>query len=70
MEIRVYDREMNFKGIVDNATSLIWIRRYYEVGEFELHAPLTDRNLELLKADNLVTIRGAKEAGIIEDILN
>ena len=70
MEIRVYDREMNFKGIVDNATSLIWIRRYYEVGEFGLHAPLTDRNLELLKADNLVTIRGAKEAGIIEDILN
>ena len=70
MEIRVYDREMNFKGIVDNATSLIWIRRYFEAGEFELHAPLTDRNLELLKADNLVTIRGAKEAGIIEDILN
>lgn len=70
MEIRVYDREMNFKGIVDNATSLIWTRRYYNAGEFEVHAPLTDRNLERLKPDNLVTIRGAVEAGVVEDVLN
>lgn len=68
MEIRVYDREMNFMGISENQTSLTWTRRYFESGEFTLYAPLTDYNLSLYKLDNLVTYRGAGEAGVIEDL--
>lgn len=70
MEIRLYDREMNFKGAIDNVNSLIWTRRYYTAGEFELHAPLTDRNIRLLNPGNLIAKRNGKEAGIIEDVLN
>lgn len=70
MELRIYDRYMNFKGVVEDIQSLIWIRRYFSAGEFELHTSLTERNLHLLSPGNLVYIRGAKEAGVIEDILN
>ncbi|HCC34425.1 MAG TPA: hypothetical protein DEQ02_01835 [Ruminococcaceae bacterium] len=39
MEIRLLDD--NFAGIsvVDAFTSLIWNRKYYECGVFELYAP-------------------------------
>ncbi len=69
MEIRVYDNELNFKGISENQTSFVWTRRYFESGEFRLYLPLTDDNLALYKLGNLVTYRGANEAGVIEDLI-
>lgn len=68
MEIRVYNRDLYRVGQLDNETSLIWARKYYEPGAFELHAPITPENLELLQRDNLITKKGAKEAGIIESV--
>lgn len=68
MEIRVYDKELNFKGIIENHTSLIWTRKYFEPGNFELHAPITEANLSLLIEGNIITKRDSKEAGVIEDI--
>lgn len=35
---------------------------------FELHAPITDENLYMLKEGNIVGKKGSAEAGIIEDI--
>ena len=32
MEVRIYDRDLNFKGVIENHTSLIWTRKYYEPG--------------------------------------
>ena len=68
MEIRFYTREMEFIGVTENQSSLIWTRRYDTPGEFELHAPITDYNLQLMQRENLVWIKGKKDCGSIEDL--
>ena len=68
MEIRVYDADLNFKGISENQTSFTWTRKFYESGEFRLYLPLTEDNLRIYQLGNIVTYRGANEAGVIEDI--
>jgi len=76
MEIRVYDRTLNLLGVVENHTALIWTRKYYEPGNFELHAPITRDNLTLLQPGNIITRRdkslnlAVTEAGIIEGVEN
>lgn len=69
MEVRIYDSEMDLKGIIENQTSLTWTRKYNDPGEFELHAPLTEDNRLLLKIGNLVYKKGASEAGTIENVI-
>ena len=68
IEVRVYNASMDFEGVIDNYSSLQWGRKYVEPGSFELHCPITPNNLQLLKRDNLIWKRGAKEAGVIEDL--
>lgn len=68
MEIRIYRPDLYRSGQIENHTSLIWTRKFYEPGTFELHAPITDENLELLQPGNIVGKKGAEEAGVIEDI--
>lgn len=67
MEIRFYTPEMDHLGVIENQTSLTWTRRYFEPGEFELHAPITETNLKWIARGNLIWKKGSKEAGIIED---
>lgn len=69
MQLRVYDKNLNFQGLIENQTSLVWHRKYFEVGKFELHAPVTDSNLALLKMGNILSYRGAKEGGVIEHMI-
>lgn len=69
MEIRVYDANLNFKGISENQTSFIWHRKYFESGEFKVYLPLTEDNIRIYQIGNLVTYRGANEAGVIEDLI-
>ncbi len=68
MEVRVYNRNLYRLGTVENQTSLIWTRRFFKPGEFELHAPNTEKNHELFARGNLVSMKGAVEAGIVEDL--
>lgn len=68
MEIRIYSRDLRFQGVSENQTSVIWTRRYFEAGDFEIHAPITDNNVKLYQIGNIVWIQGAVEAGIIEDL--
>lgn len=68
MEIRVYDRDLDLRGIIENQTSLLWTRKFFEPGTFELHAPITKYNMAYLRLGNLVTMYGREDAGIIEDI--
>ena len=68
MEIRLYNSEMYYIGPIENQTSLIWNRKYFEPGTFELHVPITDDNLLKLKPGNIICKRGSKEAGVIEDL--
>ncbi len=67
MEIRFYSSDMDFIGVVENQTSLVWRRRFYEPGEVSLFVPLTDTNLKLTRKGNLIWKRGSKEAAVIED---
>jgi len=68
MEIRIYNPALYRAGQIENQTSLIWTRKFYEPGTFELHAPITDENLSLLKKGNIIGKKGSEEAGVIEDI--
>lgn len=68
MEIRVYNADLYRIGQIENQTSLIWTRKFFEAGNFEIHAPITTKNLSLFVAGNIVSIKGAKEAGVIESI--
>ena len=68
MEIRVYNADLYRIGQVENQTSLIWTRKFFEPGNFEIHAPITQKNLELFAAGNIVSLKDAKEAGVIEDL--
>lgn len=66
MEIRFYTPELNLIGIMENQTSLLWTRKYYETGSFQLIAPITPYNVQLCKLGNIIAIDGADEAGVIE----
>lgn len=71
IDIRVYDPELTLKGIIDEFSSLIWIRRYQAAGEFELHTPYSEEARSLLVAGNIVQKhdgRSVLEAGVIEYI--
>lgn len=70
MEIWVYDQEMRFQGIIENHTSLVWTRKFYTAGKFELHAPATKDNLKLLKPGNIITKEDKKEAAVIRGMEN
>lgn len=69
MEVRVYDENLNFKGISENQTSLVWNRKYFETGEFKIYLPLTNDNINIYQLGNIITFRGANEAGVIEDLI-
>lgn len=68
MEVRIYNKELHRIGQMENQTSLIWTRKFYEPGNFEIHAPITDENLFLLRPGNLIGKKGSEEAGVIENI--
>ena len=55
-------------GIVDTANSIIWHRKYYGVGDFEIYAPCTAENVSILTVGNYVTRYDCKEIGIIETV--
>lgn len=67
MEVRFYNAEMNFIGLMENQRSLIWTRKFYEPGKMRLYAPLTDDNIRLTEKGNLVWKHGSQEAAVIED---
>ncbi len=66
MELYIFDRELNFKGILESYFSLIWTRKYSKCGEFELHCNLTPETLKLLQRGNVIWKKDDLEAGYIE----
>lgn len=61
----VFDRELNFQGIIEGYSNFRWIRKYSKCGEFELHCGLTSEALGLLKKGNIVWKKDDFEAGYI-----
>lgn len=66
MELYIFNRNIEFKGIVENYNSLRWVRKYHRSGGFELHCSLTPETLNLLKTGNIIWKKGDLEAGYIE----
>ena len=68
MELYVYNEALEQQGVIDSFSSLRWRRRFFEPGEFELHAPATEENLSLLRAGSILHRLDRQEAGIIESV--
>lgn len=66
MEIKIYNRNLTLRGIIEDHISLLWRRKYYESGAFELTAPITEHNVSILKPENIVYKSGG--AGVIESL--
>ena len=66
MELYIFDEELNFIGINDNFTSLIWRRKYFKGGDFELNCSLTNENLTLLARGNIIYKKNDTECAVIE----
>lgn len=66
MELYIFNRNLEWQGIIDVFTSLIWTRKYNTNGIFELHLLLTEDNLRLLQRGNIIYKKGDKEAAYIE----
>lgn len=65
-QVKVYDMQLQRRGIIDVYRSLIWTRKYKEAGTVELHAALNTRNLNLLQEGNILAMTGSVESAIIE----
>lgn len=63
-------RDLNFQiiDIIDAYESLIWTERYAKYGDFEINLIPTDRIIELVKLDRLVTIAESKYTMFIEQV--
>lgn len=63
-------RNANFEiiGIIDTAKSIIWHKKYYGVGDFEVYAQATPAHADLLHRGNYITRLNDDEVGIIEKI--
>lgn len=68
MDLIISDADFNGIDIIDDATSVIWVKRYYEHGDFEIYVRASARVAELLRAGHFVTRQDDDAIGIIEGI--
>ena len=66
--VEIRNEKLEMIGIIDTATSIIWHRVYFGVGDFEIYVRATRENVELLQAGNFVTRYDDVEVGIIETL--
>lgn len=67
MDIRFFDRDINFLGEVDNFTSLFYISKWETFGEFEFHIKNFDK--ELIQKGNIIMLgKDGSRTGVIEHI--
>lgn len=62
----IFDRDLNFLGVIDEFISLRWRRKFFEAGEFELVVAPYANNLKLLQKDNLIMRDEYTEAAVID----
>ena len=52
MQIYILNPEYEFVGMIDEAESVVWHKKYNDVGEAEIYIPCTETHLELLQKNN------------------
>ena len=60
MELRVFDETVEPLGLIDEMASLLWHVKYFDVGTFNLLAPITDNNKRLLTDGNIIVKHDGK----------
>lgn len=68
MELYVLDKNLDLIGVIDNFETLIWTRKYKEVGKFQLNLPATEDNISLMKDENIIYRKDDLEGGVIDHI--
>lgn len=69
MILKILNSDEELLGIIDEYKSLIWTRRYYECGDFELYCKATNETLELLRTGNFMARDDDEQICIIEKII-
>lgn len=54
MEVYILDTNFNKIGYIDEAVSVLWTKKYNDIGECEIYVPCTVDNLELLKEGHYI----------------
>ena len=68
MILWVLNRDMTREGLIENFESLIWAKRYWKCGDFELYLPASEDMLSLLKQDRYIQREDDDSLMIIEKI--
>lgn len=68
MDIYILNKSLEKIGIIDSYNSLIWTKRFYKAGDFELYLPATVENFEMLQTDFYLQRDDDDRAMIIETI--
>lgn len=67
MELMIFDRNINFKGLLEGYSSFRKVRRYSSGGGFELHCSFDLEKLNSLKIGNIIWANNDLEAGYIRN---
>jgi len=68
VELYILDSDFEALGMIDDAESVIWTKRYFQAGEFEIYMMTTAKALGLLKIGRYVTRKDDESVGIIESL--
>lgn len=68
MVVKAYTASLQLAGVIDNYTSLLWTRKYFAPGSFELVVPMSEFHRTILALGNIVCHDSAAEAGVIESV--
>ncbi|HCL4578799.1 siphovirus ReqiPepy6 Gp37-like family protein [Clostridium botulinum] len=64
--IRIFDKNLNFLGEIDNYENLIYTRRFSKIGGFELHINMNKNHTDKLQDSNIIMINNnPNKCGII-----
>lgn len=67
VSIRIFDKSLNFLGEIDSYTSLFYIRKWENYGEFEFH--MSEVDISLIKKGNIIMLnKDGYRTGVIEHI--
>ena len=67
MDIYIMNKEFKSIAVIEDA-SVIWVNRYYDVGDFELYVGATEKYVEILQSGNYVYRLDDDKLGIIENV--
>lgn len=50
----ILDKQLNIIGMIDTFVSLMWCKRYYDIGALDLEVEATEKNIALFKKGNYI----------------